>query len=166
MLLNYFTLIKYILIIVHFFNFFLILVYLTGLYKKVLYLKDIGLVPFQEEIFFMATKKLMRKLMPKKDSSKSKSKKLTKNIKGSALKFGDIFSFSTKGAAKRNFSSSFEYKNFIIDLKGNVKDGKAKLNIKVEGKSFDFNGAITVSERSLTDLQVLFGHVLSSITNR
>lgn len=104
-----------------------------------------------------------KKLMPKKHSSKRK--KLSKSIKGSALKLGDMFSFSTKGAAKKNFSSSFEYKNFMVDLKGNVKDGEAKLNMKVEGKDFDFKGTIIISEKSFTDLHVLFGHLLSSITS-
>lgn len=106
----------------------------------------------------MAAKKLKKH---KKVSNKSKP--LSKNVKGTALKLGDIFSFSTRGATKKDFSSSFEYENLMVDLKGNVKNGEAKLNIKAEGKSFNFKGVITINEKSFKDMYLLFSHLLSNV---
>lgn len=108
----------------------------------------------------MAAKKVKQKKVP------TKSRKLSKNFKGTTLKLGDIFSFSTKGAAKKNFSSSFEYENFMVDLKSNVKNGKAKLNVKIDGKTFNFSGEVTISEKAFNNLCALSEHLLSSVTSR
>lgn len=105
----------------------------------------------------MATKKLAARKIS------SKTKQISKKNNRTALKLGNIFSFSTKGAAKRNFSSSFKYENFMIDLKGNVKDGIAKLNIKIEGKNFNFNGIVTISEKSFTELNAVLTHLLVNL---
>ncbi len=101
----------------------------------------------------------------------SKARKLSKqnlsrSNRGTTFKLGDLFSFSTKGTAKNNFSSSLEYKNFMVDLKGTVKNGKAKLNVKIDGKSFSFKCEIIMGERTFKELFVLFEHLLSNLGNR
>jgi len=115
----------------------------------------------------MPKKKLLLKMKQKSTKALSKnSKKLSKNIQGATFKFGDLFSFSTKAAAKTNFVSNLEYKNLTVDIKGNVKNKKANLNIRIEGKNFSFKSEIVITEKTFRELYILFDHLLSNITKR
>lgn len=94
----------------------------------------------------------------KKIAPKTAKKKTTR----SKSRLSKLFSIS-KEKPKKNFSTSFEYGNLMIDINSNVTGNISKINLKITSKNFTFSGVMTLNEKAFSELESLFDHLKANV---
>jgi hypothetical protein len=105
----------------------------------------------------LARTQIKKKVAPK--TSKKSPKKKTSRTSSSLSK---LFSIS-KEKPKKNFSTSFEYGNLMIDINSNVTGNISKINLKITSKNFNFSGVMTLNEKAFSELESLFDHLKANV---